>query len=153
MNPFAAIRRRCSQILHLDSQPSEIFSATALLFWYLALTSGHDVFGYSHSFDAMAKIAQESTWGRIAGVVGLWQLFAVSINCYWMRRLSSMLAMGYWGFVTAMFAITNFWQTGTGLYFLLMLSNVWALHQIALLSAINKKFIDNRRKHYGDTFR
>lgn len=152
MNPLTVIRRRFHQILHLDSQPSEIFSATALLFWYIALTGGHDVFSYSPSFDAMAMFAKEASWGRLAGGVGLAQLFSVSLNGYGLRRISSVLAMGYWGFVASMFAVTNVYQTGTGIYFLLMASNAWALHQIALHSALQKRITDKRRKH-GDKSR
>lgn len=104
-----------------------------LLRFSLTLATANGTFATSHSYDAMAEVADERVWAAAIGAVAVLRLAALVINGFfdWSRRrspavrsLTAGLSAGVWCAVAFGLYAANPAGTGWGTYSIIAMSEI-----------------------------
>jgi hypothetical protein len=124
---WAAKRRATiSSRLHLlifEVNPIHLsgISGTSALVWGLWVLFPSVTFN-TRSFEVMATVAPEETWGVVYTCVGFAQMYAaLAVNSWLLRALASLVTFFCWTFLAVLLAIGNPSTTGVPIYSLMAL--------------------------------
>jgi hypothetical protein len=110
------IERAWLLIVRRDVDLVEIYSGLLMLGWGIQLLLPWDTFTTAQSYQAMAVLFTEESWGVLLGTVGLLQLGAYIFNTIKLRLVASVAACMIWSFIGALFGISNIQGVGWIVY-------------------------------------
>jgi hypothetical protein len=102
----------------------EAFSGVLALYWGLLLWLPGSTFTASPSYEIMAALGSEETWGTFYIAIGVAQCLSIWQRCRWLRAMSMHLAVVGWGFASVMFSMANPMTHAPGIYGILALAHV-----------------------------
>jgi hypothetical protein len=115
---------------HLPTRWPEWILASMLTSWGGILLRPENTFGSSPSYEGLARIASEQTWGWFCLGAGVIRLIALTVNGSWvpttyhLRSLTAFLSCFFWLQITIGFMASGNASTGLAVYPWLLIADI-----------------------------
>lgn len=123
----------------LSSRPKKLFdiefiNIAALWWWTVALListmSDDNLFGRSNVYKYFRAVFEERSWLLMIALVLIVQILATSRAGPIGRACALLLSSSLWLVFGSFFFAGSPWGTGSGLYFILSIANIWASYRL-----------------------